>query len=131
MGAYGVFVWGPYTSAEYPMVGVTSADIHRPTYFAVNAAIAGSVRVLGLSGDILTSNRMVGALWLFLGLILLVLLAMELGAPLWRAVGAAGVIAALPIIRDTNFYLTPDALNVAIGAAVLLTAVRYAGVVWP
>ena len=135
----GVFVWGPmgsscggpYTSAEYPMAGVTSADIHPPTYFAANAAIARSVRIVGLSGDILTSNRMVGALWLFLGLGLLVMLAMDLGAPLWSAVGAAGVIAALPIIRDTNSYITPDALNVAIGAAVLLTAVRYARGVWP
>ena len=100
-------------------------------FAAVNAAIAGSVRIVGLSGDILTSNRMVGALWLFLGLGLLVMLAMDLGAPLWSAVGAAGVIAALPIIRDTNSYITPDALNVAIGAAVLLTAVRYARGVWP
>ncbi len=135
----GVFEWGtagsqcggPYQPAEYPMAGVTSADIHPPTYFIANAAVAAVVRSVGLSDDLLTSNRMIGALWLFIGLVLVVALARELGAPLWSGVGAAGVIASLPIVRDTNSYITPDALNIAVGAVVLLAATRYARGKWP
>ena len=129
----GVHIWGPagspcggpYEPVNYPMAGVTSADVHPPTYFAANAAVAAVIRSVGLSGDLLTSNRMVGALWLFCGLMLTVALAREMGAPLWSGVGAAGVIATLPVVHRTNSFITPDALNLAVGGVVLLTAVRY------
>jgi hypothetical protein len=135
----GVFVWGPtgspcggpYVPSEYPMEGITSADIHPPTYFGATAALAGLVRSVGLSDDLLTSSRMIGAVWLALGLALVVVLARELGAPMLAAVGAAGVLASLPIIRYNNSYITPDALNVAIGALALLGALRVSRQQWP
>ena len=135
----GVFVWGPtgspcggpYVSTDYPLGGVTSADIHPPTYFALTATVAAAIRTVGLSDDLLTSARMVGALWLLLGLLALVVLARELGAPLLSGLGAAAVAAALPITRYNNSYITPDALNIAVGAVTLLAAVRFAKNVWP
>lgn len=135
----GVFVWGevgspcggPYVSTDYPLAGITSADVHPPTYFAANAALAGVVRSIGLSDDVLTSNRVIGALWLAIGLWLVLVLAHELGAPLSAGVGIAGVVASLPIVRYTNSYITPDTLNLAIGALALLTALRVSRDRWP
>lgn len=122
---------GPYRSAEYPLAGVTSADIHPPTYFVLTATVAAAIRTVGLSDDLLTSARIAGALWLLLGLLAIVVLARELGAPLLSGLGAATVAAALPITRYNNSYITPDALNIAVGAVVLLAAVRFAKGAWP
>ncbi len=66
----GVFVWGtigspcggPYESLAYPLQGVTSADIHPPTYFGATAGLAEAMRGVGLFDDLLTSARAVGAL---------------------------------------------------------------------
>jgi hypothetical protein len=135
----GVFLWGPtgspcggpYVSSEYPMGGITSGDVHPPTYFAATAVLAGVVRSIGLSDDLLTSSRLIGAIWLTLGLALVVILASQLGAPLPAAVGAAGVLASLPIIRYNNSYITPDALNIAVGALALLGALRVSRQRWP
>ena len=126
----GVFVWGPtgspcggpYVLAEYPMGGVTSADVHPPTYFAANALLASAVRATGVSEDLLTSNRIMGAVWLAIGLLLVAILAGLLGATPPAAAGAAGVLAALPLIRYNNSYITPDAMNLIVGASVLIAA---------
>jgi hypothetical protein len=135
----GVFVWGPtgspcggpYVPSEYPMGGITSADVHPPTYFAANALLAAVLRGVGVSDDLLTSNRMVGALWLAAGLVLVAGLARLLGAPLLAATGAAAVLASLPLIRYNNSYITPDAMNVIVGAGVLITALLISRGRWP
>ena len=110
---------------------MTSADIHPPTYFAATAAVAAVVRGVGLSDDLLTSARAVGALWMLLGLVTIVLLALDLGSKAPGAAGAALLIASLPLVRLTNSYITPDALNIAVGGIVLLAALRSSRGAWP
>ena len=135
----GVFVWGPtgspcggpYVPTEYPMAGITSADVHPPTYFAANALVAAGLRTVGLSDDLLTSNRIVGALWLAIGLVLVALLGRLLGAPLLASTGAAAVLASLPLIRYNNSYITPDAMNLIVGATALITALLVGRRRWP
>ncbi len=41
------------------------------------------------------------------------------------------LIASLPLVRLTNSYITPDALNLAVGGAVLLAALRTSRGSWP
>ncbi len=135
----GVFVWGPtgsacggpYVPAEYPMAGITSADVHPPTYFAANALVAAVLRTFGLSDDLLTSNRAIGALWLATGLVLVTVLGRLLGAPLVASTGAAAVLASLPLIRYNNSYITPDAMNVIVGATALISALLVSRGRWP
>jgi hypothetical protein len=122
---------GPYISAEYPQGGITGADIHPPTYFVLTAGGAAVIRAMGLSDDLLTSSRMMGAVWLFLGLAGIALLAVQVGATLAAAVGSAGVVASLPLTRYTNSYLTPDNFNLAVGALVMLAALRFSSGRWP
>ena len=122
---------GPYVSTEYPQGGITGADIHPPTYFWLTAGVAAAIRSLGISEDLLTSSRLAGALWLFLGLLGITILGVELGARLMGSVGAAAAVAALPLTRYTNTYITPDNLNLAVGAAVMLTGIRFCRGTWP
>lgn len=130
-GTFGSPCGGPYDPLQYPLGGVTSADIHPPTYFLATAAGAAVIRAVGLSDDLLTSSRAMGAVWLLMGLLLVVLAAVELGAPKWSAVGAAALVASLPLTRWTNSYITPDALNIAVGGALLVTAIRVRHRAWP
>jgi hypothetical protein len=124
----GIHVWGPmgsscggpYRPEEYPFAGVTSADIHPPTYFVVTAAAARAIMATGVTDDLLTAGRLVGAIWLAAGLLVFVLLAREVGAPTEAAIGMALVLAALPVTRYSNTYLTPDAANTVAGAGVVL-----------
>jgi hypothetical protein len=121
---------GPYDTALYPQGGLTAADVHPPTYFALTAAGAALIRGTGISDDLLTSSRMTGAVFLFIGLLAIAWLALELGARLAGAVGVAGLVASLPLTRYTNSYLTPDNLNLAVGAAVFIAAVRFSRGQW-
>ena len=130
-GTIGSPCGGPYDPLLYPQGGITAADVHPPTYFALTAAGAAVIRGLGISDDLLTSSRMMGAAFLFVGLIGIVLLALDLGARLPAAVGAASVVAALPLTRYTNSYITPDNLNLAAGSFILLAAVRFRRNIWP
>jgi hypothetical protein len=135
----GVFVWGPQGTAcgqepqlsDYPQAGVTSADIHPPTYFVVTNAAATVLLRLGVTDDLLTAGRLVGAGWLFLGLALMYVLGRDWGAS--RAASAALVlaVAVAPLTRYTNSYITPDAANLAVGAGVLLVASRWLAGRWP
>ena len=130
-GTVGSPCGGPYESTLGPQGGITAADVHPPTYFALTAAGAAAIRAVGLSDDLLTSSRMVGVFFLFLGLVGIAWLGLELGARLPAAVGAAAVVASLPLTRYTNSYLTPDNLNLAVGAATFIAAVRFGRERWP
>ena len=117
---------GPYVSQIYPQFGLTSADIHPPTYFLLTAALARGYLALGVTDDLLTAGRLSGAIWLAAGLLVLAALARELGAdPFVTALLCLG-IAVSPLVRTSNSYVTPDALNLLIGAALVLAVVRWA-----
>jgi hypothetical protein len=135
----GVFVWGSQGTpcgraprlSDYPQAGVTSADIHPPTYFLVTSSAAAVVRAVGVTDDLLTAGRLVGALWLFAGLALMYILARDWGATAVAAAALVLAVAAAPLTRYTNSYVTPDAANLAVGAGVLLVASRWATGRWP
>ncbi len=130
-GTVGSPCGGPYDSTLGPQGGITAADVHPPTYFALTAAGAAAIRATGLTDDLLTSSRMIGVLFLFVGLLGIAWLALEFGARLPAAVGAAAVVASLPLTRYTNSYLTPDNLNLVVGAAAFIAAVRFGRGRWP
>lgn len=129
----GVFVWGPtgspcggpYLPEQYPQAGVTTGDLHPPTYFVVTTAGARALIAIGLTDDLLTAARLIGGLWLAGAMVLLYMLARELGAAEESAIAFAVVLAILPLTRYTNSYVTPDAANLAIGGAVALSAVLW------
>lgn len=131
LGPQGKTCGGPYDISTFPYRGgVTSADIHPPTYFFVTAWLAAVLRHLAGVQDLLIAARLTGAIWLAAGLTALVALARTLGASRLASGAVALLVLASPLVRWTNAYVTPDNLNLLAGSIIALGAVKYAGREW-
>lgn len=115
----------PQPDASLPLNGFTSADIHPPTYFFLTAAAAKVVRAVGLTDDLLISGRLVGALWLTLGMLAMVALGRAWGAAWVMPVLTAIAVGASPLLVSVSGYLSPDALGLLVGAGVLLAVTSW------
>jgi hypothetical protein len=111
--------------ATLPLSGFTSADVHPPTYYFLTAAGSKVVRALGITDDLLIAARLVGALWLMLGMLALVALGRAWGArwvvPVWTAVA----VGTTPLLVSVSGYLSPDALGLLVGSGVLLAVTQW------
>lgn len=116
---------GTIDPENLPIHGFSTGSIHPPVYFWTTAGIAKVLMALN-DMTLITAARMSGAVWLGLGIAVLIALLRELGAS--RSVAFAGGLLMLisPQVWWSNFYVTPDAVNVLAGSLILLTAVRYA-----
>lgn len=115
----------PQPDASVPLNGFTAADIHPPTYFFLTAAASKLVRASGLTEDLLIAGRLVGVLWLTLGMLAMLTLGRSWGAgwvvPLFTTVA----IGASPLLVSASGYLSPDALGLLVGAGVLLAVTHW------
>lgn len=105
--------------------GVSTSAGHPPTYFLMTYVGAKAVLLTGVTDDLVTAGRMVGVLWMALGLLALAALARELGASPAASALAVVVAGLSPKFVEEWQYLTPDALNLLIGSLTLLAAVRW------
>lgn len=116
---------GPYVpDAETFIQGYNSADIHSPVYFFLTAWTSWPIeRLLGV--ELLTAARLTSLVWLWLGMLAFGWALSRLGARnglLWALPVA---VAAMPVFRGTNAYVTPDALNLLAGTLILISAILY------
>jgi hypothetical protein len=110
----------PQPDASLPLNGYTAADIHPPTYFFLTAAVGKVIRLTGVTDDLLIAGRLVGALWLTLGMLAMVSLGRAWGAGWLVPVLTAVATGTSPLLVSVSGYLTPDALGLLVGAGVLL-----------
>lgn len=116
---------GPLDPVVYPQRGVTSADIHPPTYFVLTAVGARAVQLATPVDELVDAARATGVLWLWCGLLLVALLARRLGAgPVWSLVAAAACVA-VPLVRTSSSHVTPDAAALVVGAGVALAVAAW------
>lgn len=115
----------PQSDAAVPRNGFTAADIHPPTYFFLTAVVSKAVRAVGLTNDLLIAGRLVGALWLTLGMLAMVALARAWGAGWVTPMLTAMAIGASPLLVSVSGYLTPDALGLLVGSGALLATTRW------
>lgn len=111
-------------NVTYPYAGYSGADIYSPAYFAVTWAIAQPLTWIGL--DLLDAGRMVGALWLAGGLIMLYGVMRRLKIDKSLAVGLNLLVMISPAVYWADTYLSTDAASLAAGAAVALVGVLVA-----
>ncbi|MDQ1597770.1 MAG: hypothetical protein QOI70_1194 [Microbacteriaceae bacterium] len=111
-------------NVDYPYAGNTGADIYSPAYFAVTWVFAQPLTWLGL--DLLDAGRLVGALWLAAGLLLLYGAMRELGAGRAISVGINLFVMMSSAIYWADTYLSTDAPSLAISAGLLLMGIRIA-----
>jgi len=115
----------PQLDAALPLNGYTAADIHAPTYFFATALGSKVVRALGITEDLLIAGRLVGALWLALGMLAMVALGRAWGAGWLMPVLTAAGVGASPLLVSVSGYLSPDALGLLVGAGVLLAVTHW------
>ena len=108
----------------YPYSGNTGADIYSPAYFGITWALAQPLTWLGF--DLLDAGRLVGAVWLSTGLLLLYGAMREVGVGRRLAVGLNLIVMISPAIYYADTYLATDAPSLAAGAALLYAGIRIA-----
>ena len=108
------------TDTDVPRDGFSAADIHPPTYFFLTAAVAKVVRAVGITDDLLISGRLVGILWLTLGMLAVVALGRAWGARWTMPVLTATAIGCSPLLVSVSGYVTPDAMALIVGSGVLI-----------
>jgi hypothetical protein len=127
-GARGAKCTGPngnYSDyANFPLGGITTADIYTPVYFDVTWAIAQPIQWLtGL--DLLTAARLTGFFWLAAGLIVFYALTRELKINKLTALGLGLIATGTVQAMFAYTYITTDAPCFLVGAAVLYLGIRF------
>ena len=117
--------------ATYPWDGHSTAGIHSPVYYFSTAWMAQAIMTVVPGLSLITAARLTGAIWLGLGMVMLAYVIRRTAGSWWLAVWIPVVVCAMPGLRVTNAYISPDAPNLLCGSAVLLAALLYARGQWP
>jgi hypothetical protein len=121
----------PFEPRQFPNLGFNSADIHSPVYYAVTGLGAKVVTALTPLDDVFTASRLVGILWLWLGLLTVWAICRELGL---RTVPTAIVLLLLVSntwILHSSATVNNDGSALLAGGAVVLATLRWARGVTP
>ena len=114
-----------YKAAAFPNEGYNSADIHPPVYYGITAVIGRALVALGLAPDLFAAGRLVGILWLALGLLATWYLGRELRIPTLPLAVALALVASTPTLLHSSSTITNDSVALLAGAAVVLTMLRW------
>ena len=111
--------------AMYQEGGVSTAASHPPTYYLVTGMTGRVLTLLPGLKSTVTAARLLGGVWLAVGLGMGYIAAVRLGAPRSAAAAAMAAVAATPMVVAQSATVTPDGTAFAAGSGVLL-----AGLVW-
>ena len=103
-----------------PGFQASTAWIHPPTYFFVDALLARSVTAVLPTTDPVDAARLLGALWFAAGGTLLVILGGLWGARTWPSTIVILAFLPTPLFTAIFAYLTPDRAVLLVGAGVLI-----------
>ena len=114
-----------FDPGEFPNAGISSGDIHPPTYFVITDLGARVILASGVTENLIQAGRLFGAAWLAAGLLALWCLLRALDVNRWAAALALLFVTAHPSLRWQWHYLTPDAANLLVGSLVVLAGLRW------
>ena len=99
--------------------GYNTASINTPLYYSITHLFASAIqRAIGLK-SLVTAGRLVGGLWLGIGLVIAYFAGLRLGAARLPLASVLVVTACIPAVVYPSSTVTPDAATFAIGAAAL------------
>ena len=105
--------------------GYNTAAANAPIYYTADRALAEVIRIATPVDSLFIAGRLAGAVWLALGLVLTYLAGRRLGVGALPLAAVLGLLVASPATTYASATITPDALGLAAGAAVLLAALRW------
>lgn len=110
---------------RFPELGVNHASVHPPVYYVSTGILARAIGALTPVGSLVTAARIANVAWLILAILLGWLVLREFGVdPRVRAL-VCGLATAAPPVVQTFGAVGPDAAAIAIGAAILLSVIRW------
>jgi len=110
-----------YDPAQFQENGYNTAAINTPLYYTATRALGTVVVWLTPTDSLVTGARLVGGLWLALGLVMAYAAARRLGAHRWTAAAVLVTVACLPSVVYPSSTVGPDSMTFGVGSAVLLT----------
>ena len=100
--------------------GFNTASADPPTYYVLTGLAARTLVHLPGVDSLVTGGRLVGGLWLGLGLVGAYTLARRLGARADAAFGAVALLATTPVVLHASATVTSDAPALLVGALLFL-----------
>lgn len=110
----------PYDPNVYPDLGYNSAHVHPPTYYFFTNMVVKTFRTTGVASNFVSSARLVGGLWLGLGLLSFWYAGRELRIPLRNVAITLVLLATTPTLIHASSIVNPDATSLLAGSALLL-----------
>ncbi|GAB3037014.1 hypothetical protein GCM10011376_32020 [Nocardioides flavus (ex Wang et al. 2016)] len=114
-----------YDPDIYQENGFNTAATNTPLYYTADRVVAEVIRWVTPADELFVAGRAAGALWLALGVLLTALAGRRLGVRPLPLAAVLGVVVAAPAMTYASATVTPDAMGLAIGAGVLLAALRW------
>lgn len=109
----------------FPDYGYNTAASALPAYYFPTGLLARAIVATTPVESPLLSVRIVGAVWLALGLVLMLALMRELGARLESAVPIALLLATTPVVVNASSFATTDSMLVLCSSALLYSVLLW------
>jgi hypothetical protein len=110
---------------DFQEAGYNTAYAHPPGFYAVDGLGGRLLDLMPGVNSAVTGIRLMGALWLGGGLVLLWFALAELGARPLARVPILALVACAPAVLHATATINPDGTGLAIGAAALLVVLRW------
>jgi hypothetical protein len=100
-------------------------EIQPPAYYFLTGWAATALRPLLGTESLVTAARVVGALWLGLGVLAVWAALSILGVPVLARLAVGGLLVTTPVVLHASATVTDDATALAAGAAILLAVLAW------
>ena len=116
-----------YNPRVFQELGYNTAAINTPLYYTLTKVVAAPLKFFGGLDSLVTAGRLVGAVWLSLGLVLAYAAGRRLAIDRLPLAAVLTAFACAPAIVYPASTITPDAASFAAGAGVFLTCLYWEG----
>jgi hypothetical protein len=109
----------------FPGEGFSSAEVHPPLYYGITGILARGLVATGIAPDMFAASRLVGILWLGLGLLIIWIIGKELGVatlPLALVIASVG---AAPTLLHASATVSNDATGLVAGGLLAWVTLRW------
>jgi hypothetical protein len=111
---------GSFDPATYQEKGYNTAAANTPIYYTATRGLAEVVSATTPADDLVTAARLVGGLWLGLGVALTYVAGRRRGVSRGAMLAVGALLAGAPGLQVPSGTITPDAWGLLVGAALLL-----------
>jgi hypothetical protein len=111
---------GSFDPATYQEKGYNTAAANTPLYYTATRGLAELVQEATPADDLVTAARLVGGVWLGLGIALMYVVGRRRGVGRAPLVVVGLLLAAAPGLQFPSGTITPDAWGLLVGAVLLL-----------